>query len=53
MIFEYMLQEEGVRPEKLAYDRPSTKLIAFLGRHYDLKNFVPQNNNYVVFSKYF
>ena len=53
MIFEYMINCEAVRPEKLAYDRPSEKLIAFLGRHYDLKNYVPQNNNYVVFQKYF
>jgi len=53
MIFEYMLSQEAVRPEKLGYDRPSSKLIAFLGRHYELKNYVPQNNNYVVFQKYF
>jgi len=41
IIFEYMLKREGVRPEKFAYDRPSGKLIGFLGKHYDLKNFVP------------
>lgn len=48
-----MMRREGVRPEKFAYDRPSEKLIGFLGKHYDLKNYVPQNNNYVVFQKYF
>ena len=48
-----MLDKECVRPEKLGYDRPSDKLRAFLGRHYDLKNYIQQNNNYVVFSKYF
>lgn len=48
-----MLQVEGVKPEKLAYDRPSPKLIGFLKKHYGLSNYVPQNNNYVVFSAYF
>ena len=52
-IFEKMLQVEGVKPEKLAYDRPSPKLIGFLKKHYGLSNYVPQNNNYVVFSAYF
>lgn len=48
-----MLAAEGVKPEKLAYDRPSEKLIGFLGKHYHLKRYVPQNNNYVVFNAYF
>ena len=52
-IFEYMLDNEKINPEKLGYDRPSSKLIGFLSKHYGLKNYVPQNNNYVVFSKYF
>ena len=47
-----MLEREGVRPEKLGYDRPSEKLIAFLGKHYGLKKYVPQNNNFVVFDAY-
>lgn len=52
-LFEKMLACEGVRPEKLGYDKPSDKFIAFLGKHYGLKRYVPQNNNYVVFSAYF
>ena len=51
-IFEEMLYKEAARPEKLAYDRPSEKLIGFLSKHYGLKNYVPQNNNYVVFQAY-
>ena len=51
-LFEEMLQNEGVRPEKLGYDRPSEKLIGFLGKHYGLKKYVPQNNNFVVFDAY-
>lgn len=52
-LFEKMLECEKQRPEKLGYDRPSEKLIAFLAKHYGLKKYVPQNNNYVVFSQYF
>jgi hypothetical protein len=48
-----MLQAEVVEPHKLAYDRPSPKLKGFLAKHYNLRNFVPQNNNYVVFDDYF
>ena len=49
MIFEYMIKRENIHPAKMAYDRPSEKLIGFLAKHYGLKNYVPQNNNYVVF----
>ena len=52
-LFEKMLEIEGVKPEKLGYDRPSEKLLAFLAKHYGLKRYVPQNNNYVVYSAYF
>ena len=44
--------EGGPHPAKLAYDRPSTKLIGFLAKHYGLKNYVPQTNNYIVFNQY-
>jgi len=37
----------------LSYDRPSPKLLGFLGKHYNLRKYVPQNNNYVVFDDYF
>ena len=52
-IFEKMLHSEDVKPEKLGYDRPSEKLLAFLAKHYGLKRYVPQNNNYVVYNQYF
>jgi hypothetical protein len=48
-----MLKHEGVSPSKLGYDRPSSKFIGFLKKHYSLCNYVPQNNNYVVFKEYF
>lgn len=52
-LFEKMLANEKVQPRKLAYDRPSPKLRGFLMKHYGLKNFVMQNNNYIVFDDYF
>lgn len=52
-IFEGMLSQEGVHPARLGYDRPSPKLLAFLEKHFALKKFQPQNNNFVVFDSYF
>lgn len=51
-IFDKMLEVEGVTPEKLAYDRPSDKLLKFLGKHFGLNRYVPQNNNFVVYDAY-
>ncbi|GLI67225.1 hypothetical protein VaNZ11_011162, partial [Volvox africanus] len=52
-LFEHFLNTEGCDPASLAYDRPSPKLLAFLGKHYGLQEHVPQSNNYVVFNRYF
>jgi alpha-tubulin N-acetyltransferase 1 len=52
-LFELMLQTENLTAAQLGYDRPSEKLISFLAKHYGLKNYVPQNNNFVVFNSYF
>lgn len=48
-----MLKREDVEPRKFAYDRPSLKFKSFLAKHYGLRKFVQQNNNYVVFDDYF
>jgi hypothetical protein len=53
LLFEKMLEKERIAPPKLGYDKPSEKLLGFLRKHYYLKNYVPQSNNYVVFSAYF
>lgn len=53
LVFEAMLNNERVAPEKLAYDRPSPKLIGFLRKYFGLSDFVPQSNNFVVFQQYF
>ena len=38
-LFELMLEVEKVTPDKLAYDRPSPKLIGFCAKHYGLKSY--------------
>jgi len=48
-----MLAYEKVNACNIGYDRPSPKLIGFLRKHYQLTNYLPQNNNYVVFKEYF
>ncbi len=52
-LFQKMLDSEKVQPHKLAYDRPSPKLLGFLKKHYRLTDYIPQNNNFVVFNDYF
>ena len=48
-----MLLKEKIEPRKLGIDRPSIKFLNFLQKYYGLKDYVPQNNNYVVFKDYF
>ncbi|OMJ77896.1 hypothetical protein SteCoe_22416 [Stentor coeruleus] len=52
-LYEYMLIEENVTPNKIAIDRPSSKLIGFMRKHYNLNEYIPQNNNYVIFRQFF
>merc|ERR1712166_1326827 len=52
-LFESMLAAEQAPPRKIAYDRPSPKLLGFLSKHYCLKAFTPQENNFVVYHKFF
>ena len=48
-----MIDKEQIEPRKLGYDRPSVKFLNFLNKHYQLKEYVQQNNNFVVFKDYF
>ncbi|CAI2364828.1 unnamed protein product [Moneuplotes crassus] len=52
-LFEFMLDNQNIEPNKIAYDRPSVMFLRFLKKHYGLINYVPQSNNFVVFSNYF
>ena len=53
MMFSEMLLKEKIEPRKLGIDRPSIKFLNFLQKYYGLKDYVPQNNNFVVFKDYF
>ena len=48
-----MISREKIQPRKLGIDRPSSKFLNFLQKYYGLKDYVPQNNNFVVFKDYF
>ncbi|XP_072115270.1 alpha-tubulin N-acetyltransferase 1 isoform X1 [Mobula birostris] len=52
-LFDYMIQYEGVKPYHLAIDRPSSKFLSFLRKHYGLSTMIPQVNNFVVFDSFF
>ncbi|CAK0894361.1 unnamed protein product, partial [Prorocentrum cordatum] len=52
-LFQAMLRAEGVSAERMAYDRPSPKFIAFLQKHFGLSKYTPQSNHFVVFDRYF
>lgn len=53
-LFDRMCEFQSVSDAAtLAYDRPSPKLLSFLQKHFGLSRFTPQNNNFVVFDKYF
>ena len=52
-LFDTMLGYMNSEPALIAYDRPSHKLMGFLAKHFNLRDHVQQNNNYVVFDDYF
>lgn len=53
VLFEKMLDNEKTTAAKIAYDRPSPKLLQFLQKHFCLSQFTPQNNNFVIFDSFF
>jgi len=52
-LFNFMLQAEKIEAKHLAVDRPSTKFIAFLKKHFNLYSTIPQVNNFVIFEEFF
>lgn len=53
-LYVHMLDNEGIhRPETLAIDRPSPKMLGFMKKHYGLAAYRPQVNNFVVFDAFF
>ena len=53
IMFTEMLSKEKIEARKMGFDRPSPKFINFLNKYYGLNDYVPQNNNFVVFKDYF
>ena len=52
-LFDEMLKREGVlHPARLAYDKPSIKMMGFLAKHFSLRDYLSQSNNYVVFRQF-
>ncbi|XP_034671321.1 alpha-tubulin N-acetyltransferase 1-like [Drosophila subobscura] len=52
-LFETMLTQEGWSPVKLSIDRPSSKMLLFMARHYGLVRTIPQANHFVLYEGYF
>lgn len=51
-IYDAMISNEKTEPRLIAIDKPSKLCLAFMRRHYDLKDYVIQNNNFVVYNDY-
>ncbi|KAI8840368.1 touch receptor neuron protein Mec-17-domain-containing protein [Chytriomyces cf. hyalinus JEL632] len=51
-LFEYMLETEQTTAAKLAYDRPSPRMMSFLKKHYTLHDFISQANNFIIFKQF-
>ena len=52
-LYEFMLKDAQTLPHKIAIDRPSLKLQNFMRKHYNLHQYIPQSNNYVIYSQFF
>jgi len=52
-LYDHMLHDKNVLPQKLAIDKPSEKFLSFLYKHYGLSKIYPQNNNFVLFEGFF
>jgi alpha-tubulin N-acetyltransferase 1 len=53
VLFQEMLKDLDKKPEQLAYDRPSNKLLAFLSKHYGLNNADHQPNRFTLYDGFF
>jgi alpha-tubulin N-acetyltransferase 1 len=52
-LFDKMLESEKALPFRLAFDKPSEKLLGFMRKHYGLISYKRQNNNFLIFDQYF
>jgi len=52
-LFSSMLEITSVPVHKIAYDRPSPKLISFMKKYFSLTNMDLQPNRYAIFEGFF
>lgn len=52
-LFDRMAETEQVAASKLAIDQPSEKMLAFMERHFGLRQPLPQSNHFAVFPGFF
>ncbi|KAL3312991.1 Alpha-tubulin N-acetyltransferase 1 [Cichlidogyrus casuarinus] len=52
-LFGFMLQDQNVKPHCLAIDRPSSKMISFLKRHYCFSDIELHSNSFGISPKFF
>ena len=52
-IFNEMLKFEKKKVEEIAYENPSKDLIGFIFKYFGLKNYINQNNDFMVYEEFF
>ena len=51
-MIDRMLADKGLDMQQVPIDRPSSLCLAFMKRHFGLKDYLPQSNNFVVFDQF-
>ena len=51
-MIDRLLKDENKGMEEIPIDKPSPLCLSFMKKHFGLSNFIPQNNNYVVFDQF-
>lgn len=52
-LYDIVLEDNKIEPKMIAIDRPSHKFLSFMKKHFNLYEYFPQTNNFVVFKEYF
>ncbi|XP_013137585.1 PREDICTED: alpha-tubulin N-acetyltransferase-like [Papilio polytes] len=52
-LFDFMLEDQKLKPYELAIDGPSLKMLQFLKKHYNFNEVLKQSNNFAVCDKFF
>jgi len=53
LLYDFMLQQEGIAADAVAIDKPSESLLSFYAKHYALTEPIWQNTNFVVYPGFF